>query len=42
MLGYITLGANDFDKAKVKADADGFQLSPDFQKVDVAAIQARL
>jgi NitT/TauT family transport system substrate-binding protein len=34
--------ANDFDKAKVKADADGFQLSQDFQGVDVEAIQTRL
>ncbi|MFO1037847.1 MAG: ABC transporter substrate-binding protein [Geminicoccaceae bacterium] len=34
--------ANTFDQAKVKADASGFQLSPDFQAVDVAAIEARL
>jgi NitT/TauT family transport system substrate-binding protein len=34
--------ANDFDHARVQADADGFQLSEDFQKVDVAAIQTRL
>jgi NitT/TauT family transport system substrate-binding protein len=34
--------ANAFDKAKVKADADGFALSTEFQAVDVAAIQARL
>jgi NitT/TauT family transport system substrate-binding protein len=34
--------ANDFDHARVQADADGFQLSEDFAKVDVAAIQTRL
>jgi NitT/TauT family transport system substrate-binding protein len=34
--------ANAFDKAKVKADADGFALSPDYQSVDVKAIQAAL
>jgi NitT/TauT family transport system substrate-binding protein len=31
--------ANAFDAAKVKADADGFKLSADYEKVDVAAIQ---
>ena len=34
--------ANAFDKAKVKADAEGFALSPDYQAVDVKAIQATL
>ena len=34
--------ANGFDKAKVKADADGFQLKPEMQAVDVKAIEARL
>lgn len=34
--------ANEFDRAKVQADADGFALSEAFQQVDVAAIQARL
>jgi NitT/TauT family transport system substrate-binding protein len=34
--------ANAFDKTKVKADADGFALSPDYQSVDVKAIQATL
>src|SRR5271165_233627 len=34
--------ANAFDKAKVNADADGFALSPDYQSVDVKAIQAAL
>lgn len=34
--------ANAFDKAKVKADADGFALTPDYQSVDVKAIQAAL
>ncbi|KFL26935.1 ABC transporter substrate-binding protein [Paradevosia shaoguanensis] len=33
-------GANDFDHAKIKADAEGFQLSPDYAAVDVAAIAA--
>ena len=35
-------GANQFDAAKVKADADGFALSADYQGVDVAAIQSAL
>jgi NitT/TauT family transport system substrate-binding protein len=30
-------GANEFDKAKVKADADGFALSPEFEAVPVPA-----
>jgi len=30
-------GANDFDKAKVKADADGFKLSDEFAAVPVPA-----
>ncbi|HEY7765277.1 MAG TPA: ABC transporter substrate-binding protein, partial [Aestuariivirgaceae bacterium] len=34
--------ANSFDKAKVKADADGFQLSEDYKAVDVEAIRAAL
>ncbi|MFI5410500.1 ABC transporter substrate-binding protein [Kaistia sp. UC242_56] len=34
--------ANDFDHAKVKADADAFQLSDAYKAVDVAAIQAAL
>jgi NitT/TauT family transport system substrate-binding protein len=34
--------ANAFDKAKVEADAQGFALSPDYQAVDVKAIQAAL
>jgi NitT/TauT family transport system substrate-binding protein len=34
--------ANSFDKAKVKADADGFQLSDDYKNVDVEAIRAAL
>lgn len=34
--------ANAFDKAKVKADAYGFALTPDYQSVDVKAIQAAL
>lgn len=35
-------GANDFDHAKVKADADGFQLSEEYAAVDVAAIEATI
>jgi NitT/TauT family transport system substrate-binding protein len=34
--------ANNFDAAKVKADADGFALSADYQGVDVEAIRAAL
>lgn len=34
--------ANDFDKAKVKADADGAQLSEGFAALDVEAIKAHL
>ena len=34
--------ANAFDKAKVQADAQAFALSPDYQSVDVKAIQAAL
>jgi len=34
--------ANSFDAAKVKADADGFQLSEDYKVVDVEAIRAAL
>jgi NitT/TauT family transport system substrate-binding protein len=34
--------ANGFDAAKVKADADGFALSADYQAVDVDAIRAAL
>jgi NitT/TauT family transport system substrate-binding protein len=35
-------GANDFDKAKVKADADGYKLSDDFEKLDIENIKAHL
>ena len=35
-------GANEFDAAKVKADADGFKLSADYEAVDVDAIKAAL
>ena len=34
--------ANAFDAAKVKADAEGFALAPEYQSVDVKAIQAAL
>ncbi|HEX2529758.1 MAG TPA: ABC transporter substrate-binding protein [Geminicoccus sp.] len=37
-----TAAANQFDQAAVKKASDEFQLSSDFQAVDVAAIQARL
>ena len=33
--------ANDFDKAKVKADAEAYQLSEELAAVDIAAINAR-
>jgi len=35
-------GANDFDKAKVKADADAYELPEEWQSVDVEAIRAAL
>lgn len=35
-------GANDFDHAKVKADADAYALSDAYKAVDVAAIEAVL
>jgi NitT/TauT family transport system substrate-binding protein len=34
--------ANQFDAARVKGDADAYQLPAEFEAVDVAAIQARL
>jgi NitT/TauT family transport system substrate-binding protein len=34
--------ANDFDHARVKADADAYQLPAEFQSIDVEAIRARL
>ena len=34
--------ANSFDAAKVKADADGYKLSSDYESVDVEAIRAAL
>lgn len=34
--------ANSFDAAKVKADAEGFQISDDYKSVDVEAIRAAL
>jgi NitT/TauT family transport system substrate-binding protein len=34
--------ANSFDAAKIKADADGYQLSADYNSVDVEAIRAAL
>ena len=34
--------ANDFDHAKVQADADGYQLPPEFESIDVEAIRARI
>ena len=38
----LIAGANDFDKAKVKADADAYQLPEEWQAVDVEAIRAAL
>ncbi len=35
-------GANEFDKAKVQADADGYELPEEWQAVDVEAIRAAL
>jgi NitT/TauT family transport system substrate-binding protein len=35
-------GANDFDKAKVKADADGYKLSDEFAKIDVENVRAHM
>lgn len=35
-------GANDFDSARVEADASGFALSADYEAVDVEAIRAAL
>jgi NitT/TauT family transport system substrate-binding protein len=35
-------GANDFDHAKVKADADAFELRDEYKAVDIAAIEATL
>ena len=34
--------ANTFDKARVQADASGFRLAPEYEAVDVSAIEARL
>ncbi len=34
--------ANDFDKAKVKADADAHKLSDDFAKIDVENVRAHM
>ncbi|MHA6687577.1 ABC transporter substrate-binding protein [Mesorhizobium sp. A556] len=38
----LIAGANDFDKAKVKADADGVKLSEGFAALDVDTIKAHL
>jgi NitT/TauT family transport system substrate-binding protein len=38
----LIAGANDFDKAKVKADADAYALPAEYQSVDVEAIRAKL
>jgi NitT/TauT family transport system substrate-binding protein len=34
--------ANDFDHARVEADADGYELPEEFQAIDVEAIRARI
>ena len=38
----LIAGANDFDKAKVKADADAYELPEEWKSVDVEAIRAAL
>ena len=38
----LVAGANNFDKAKVKADADGYKLSDDYTSIDVEAIRKAL
>ena len=38
---YVT-GANNFDKAKLKADADGYKLPDDYASIDVEAIRKGL
>jgi len=38
----LIAGANDFDKAKVKADADAYELPEEWKSVDVEAIRATL
>ena len=38
----LIAGANEFDKAKVQADADGYELPEEWQAVDVEAIRAAL
>jgi NitT/TauT family transport system substrate-binding protein len=35
-------GANDFDHARVKADAEAFELRDEYKSVDIAAIEATL
>jgi NitT/TauT family transport system substrate-binding protein len=34
--------ANDFDKAKVKADAEGYKLADDYASIDAGAIRKAL
>jgi len=38
----LIAGANDFDKSKVKADAEAAILSPEFEKVDIEGIKSTL
>ncbi len=34
--------ANDFDQAKVKADAESYELPEEYQAIDVEAIRSRI
>ena len=34
--------ANDFDRARVKADAESYELPEEFRSIDVEAIRARI
>jgi NitT/TauT family transport system substrate-binding protein len=34
--------ANDFDRARFKADAESYELPEEFQSIDVEAIRARI
>ena len=38
----LIAGANDFDKAKVKADADAYELPEEWKSVDVEAIRGAI
>ena len=38
----LIAGANDFDKSKVKADAEAASLNPEFESVDIEGIKSTL